>query len=168
MTGTQYRRLIARYVLHNFGSRGIQIYEEVPAGTSIIGKQRRVDLLIVQQTKQTAIAVECKYQDSVGTVDEKIPYALNDLAALPMPGVIAYAGIGFSEGVLHLLQGSAKAAFCLPQPNLRSQQRRQGDGVDCGTWQLDHFLAMTLGWWDVLTGAKHALDAQRTLLDETT
>jgi hypothetical protein len=168
MTGTQYRRLIARYVLANFGSRGIQIYEEVPAGTSIIGKQRRLDLLIVHQERNSAVAIECKYQESAGTVDEKIPYALDDLAALPMPGVIVYAGSGFSEGVLHLLQGSARAAYCLPQTNLRPQPRRQGDGIDCGTWQLDHFLAMTLAWWDLLTCNKSALNAQRSLLDEGT
>lgn len=97
MTGTQYRRLIARYVLHNFGSRGIQIYEEVPAGTSIIGKQRRVDLLIVQQTKQTAIAVECKYQDSVGTVNEKFHTLSTILPRCRCQGLLHTRALGLAR-----------------------------------------------------------------------
>jgi hypothetical protein len=72
MTGNQYRKLIARYLVKAFGDRGIRVYEEVPAGTSIIGKQRRLDLLVLSESN-VALAVECKFQDSSGTVDEKIP-----------------------------------------------------------------------------------------------
>ena len=167
MTGTQYRRLIARYVFANYGPRGVQVYEEVQAGTSIIGKQRRLDLMVLHRPKNTAVAIECKYQESTGTVDEKIPYALDDLEALPMPGVIAYAGKGFSEGVLHLLQSSARGAFCLPRASLRSQSRHQGDPMDCGTWQLDHFLAMTFGFWDILIANKQPLSTQRSASGES-
>src|SRR5262245_4491864 len=44
------------------------------------------------------------FQDSEGTVDEKIPYALDDLRAPSIAGCIAYAGRGFSKGVLHMLE----------------------------------------------------------------
>jgi hypothetical protein len=158
MTGTQYRRLIARYIQRVYGARGIAIYEEMPLGTSIIGKQRRLDLLLLDRSRDRAFALECKYQDSSGTVDEKIPYALQDLAAMPIPGVIAYAGRGFSEGVLHLLQGSEHAAYCLPdEANLEPIPRRSGDRIDSGTWQLDHVLAVAFGWWDVIVGDKEPL-----------
>ena len=157
LTGTQYRRLVARYVLAAHGDRGVQVYEEVPIGTSIIGKQRRVDLLVLQERNQTAYAIECKYQDSPGTVDEKIPYALRDLAAMPLPGVIAYAGSGFSAGVLHLLQGSEHAAYCLPDESMKPAPRRSGGSIDSGTWQLDHALALAFGWWDLIVGGKQPL-----------
>ncbi len=157
MTGNQYRRLIARYLLCAYGKRGIQLYEEVSLGTSIIGKQRRVDLLVVLPSGGEAIALECKYQDSSGTTDEKIPYALDDLRALRIPAVIAYAGSGFSEGVLHLLQSSSLAAYCLPDQTLAPLARRQGDPIDSGTWQLDHVLAQTFRWWDVVLAGRTPL-----------
>ena len=71
-----------------------------------------------------AFAIECKFQESVGTVDEKIPYALDDLRALPMAGSIAYAGKGFSEGVLHMLRASPHAAYCLPATGAGAVDRR--------------------------------------------
>jgi len=150
MTGNQYRRLVARYLLAAHGKRGIHLYEEVSLGTSIIGKQRRVDLLVVAPATGEAIALECKYQDSPGTTDEKIPYALDDLETMRIPAVIAYAGRGWSEGVLHLLQSSSLAAYCLPDERLGSYSRRSGDAIDSGTWQLDHVLAQTFRWWDLV------------------
>ncbi|HEX2881561.1 MAG TPA: PD-(D/E)XK nuclease superfamily protein [Polyangiaceae bacterium] len=154
VTGNQYRKLIARYLVSAYAERGIRVYEEVSLGTSIIGKQRRVDLFVLSNDGK-ALAVECKYQDSSGTADEKIPYAMQDLAAQRVPGVIVYAGIGFSEGVLHLLQGSEYAAYCLPDENQPIPiPRRSGDSINAGTWQFDHVLAMTFGWWDVVVAGR--------------
>lgn len=150
MTGTQYRKLVARYVLNAFGDRGLQVFEEVQLGTSIIGKARRVDLFLLEPSTGVALALECKYQESPGTVDEKIPYALDDLRAMRMPGVIAYAGAGFSEGVLHLLHSAEEAAYCLPNVELKQQGRKPGEPIDSGTWQLDHVLAQTFRWWDIV------------------
>ncbi len=157
MTGNQYKRRIARYLLSAYGKRGIHLYEEVSLGTSIIGKQRRIDLLVVLPSTGEALALECKYQDSSGTADEKIPYALQDLATLRIPGVIAYAGSGFSEGVLHLLQSSELAAYCLPDEHNKPQHRKSGDSIDSGTWQLDHVLAVTFRWWDVVLAGRTPL-----------
>jgi len=157
MTGTEYRRRIGRYVARSCGARGVEVFEEVPLGTSIIGKQRRVDLLVVARGAARACALECKFQESSGTVDEKIPYALQDLAALPFPGVIIYAGVGFSEGVLHLLQSSERAAYCLPDETLAPRPRRPGDPIDSGTWQLDHALALAFGWWDLIVAGRTPL-----------
>ena len=108
--------------------------------------------------EKRAIALECKYQDVSGTADEKIPYTLQDLAALRMPSALAYAGVGFSEGVLHLLQASELAAFCLPDETLKPLPRRAGESIDSGTWQLDHVLAMAFEWWDVILAGKTPFD----------
>lgn len=157
MTGTEYRRRVGRYVARAYGDRGVTVYEEVPLGTSIIGKQRRLDLLVLHADSARAFVLECKFQDSPGTVDEKIPYALQDLAAIPLPGVVVYAGAGFSEGVLHLLQSSERAAYCLPDEGLSPLPRRSGDRIDSGTWQLDHALALAFGWWDVVLAGRRPL-----------
>lgn len=158
MTGNQYKRLIASYILSAYWDRGLQVYEEVNIGTSIIGKQRRIDLFLLQPDEKKALVLECKYQDVSGTADEKIPYTLSDLKALRMPAAVVYAGSGFSEGVLHLLQSSELAAYCLPREELRPETRKIGGCIDSGTWQLDHILAVTFGWWDILVAGKTPLE----------
>lgn len=159
MTGNEYRKRIATYLVSAYWDRGIQVFEEVNVGTSIIGKQRRVDLFVLQPRDNKALALECKSQDTSGTADEKIPYSLQDLAALRMPSALAYAGAGFSEGVLHLLQASELAAYCLPDDTLRPVGRRAGESIDSGTWQLDHVLAVTFGWWDILVAGKTPVES---------
>ena len=146
MTGADYANLVALYLSKRFGPRGLAVYREIRVGKSIIGKNRCIDVFCVREADSRAFAVECKYQDSPGTVDEKIPYALADLDALPMAGCIAYAGRGFSDGVLHMLNASPRAAYCLPLDG-------QGEST-IDTRELDHLLAAHFGWWDVILGAK--------------
>jgi len=146
VTGADYAGLVASYLAKRFGARGLKVYREVRVGKSIIGKNRCIDVFCVREADSQAFAVECKYQESVGTVDEKIPYALDDLHAMPMAGCIAYAGRGFSEGVLHMLNASPRAAFCLP---FDGQTHSSTD-----TRELDHLIAAHFGWWDVIVGPK--------------
>jgi hypothetical protein len=100
-----------------------------------------VDIFVVHDPSNAALAIECKYQEGPGTVDEKIPYALADIEALPVPGYIVYAGEGFSRGVVHMLEASRFAACALPDASLAR---------GAGTWELDHALALTFKWWDVI------------------
>jgi hypothetical protein len=143
VTGLQYANLVASYLSRRYGPRGLKVYREVRIGKSIIGKDRCVDVFCVSDCGK-AFAIECKFQDSQGTTDEKIPYALEDLRALPMTGCIAYAGQGFSDGILHMLRAAPDAAYCLPTPDLL-------DGAG-ETRELDQIVAAYFGWWDVLIG----------------
>ena len=68
-----------------------------------------------------------------------------------MAGCIAYAGKGFSAGVLHMLRASTRAAYCFPVAD-------QGDTTP-DTKELDHLLAMHFGWWDVFVGKKKPVSA---------
>jgi hypothetical protein len=139
MSGHQYRDLIAGYIHHNFAEHGLVVYREVALGKTIIGKDRQVDVFVMREHDQRAIAIECKYQDSLGSVDEKIPYALADLEALWLPGVLVYAGTGWSRGVLHSLEASRHAARCLPEKPSFARSR--------ATSELDYVLAATFGLW---------------------
>ncbi|HUJ59086.1 MAG TPA: PD-(D/E)XK nuclease superfamily protein [Kofleriaceae bacterium] len=144
MTGHQYRDLIAGYVHHQYAGHGLVVYVEVSLGKTVIGKDRFIDVFVIRPDDRKAIAIECKYQDSVGTVDEKIPYALQDLEALWMPGCLVYAGKGWSRGVMHTLEASRRAAYCLPERAFgRTRQTRE----------LDHVLAATFGLWDLVIPA---------------
>jgi hypothetical protein len=141
MSGKQYALLVCRYIALQYSNRGVQLYREVPIGKSIIGKDRKVDIVVLHGATGRALAIECKYQYSSGTTDEKIPYTIEDLRAMRMPGCVVYAGDGFSQGVQHMLRASEMAAYCLPDP----------DGSrSASTRELDHVLAMTFGWWDVV------------------
>jgi hypothetical protein len=146
VTGNEYADLIASYLVASFGGRGLAVYREVSIGKSIIGKNRKLDILVLAEPR--AFAIECKYQESQGTADEKIPYTLADLAALQMAGCVTYAGAGFSPGVIHLLEASELAAYCLPAPDLTPSRT---------TRELDHLLAMHFGWWDLLVAGKRPL-----------
>ena len=151
MTGAGYANLVAAYLSQRFAVRGLKVYREVKIGKTIIAKNRCIDIFCVSESTNDAFAIECKFQDSEGTVDEKIPYALDDLQALPMRACIAYGGKGFSKGVLHMLEASPHAAYCLPVVN-------QAD-TSSETWELDHLLATHFKWWDVLVGRKAAVSA---------
>lgn len=137
-----YRDLIASYIDANFGKRGIVVYTEVSLGKTIIGKNRKLDILALRRSDQRALGIECKFQDSQGTTDEKIPYALQDLEAMWIPGCLAYAGEGWSKGVLHTLEGSRLGVYCLPEKD--SPERTTA------TRELDHVLAAVFGLWDVV------------------
>ena len=103
---------------------------------------------MLQESSQRALAIECKYQGSQGTVDEKIPYTLQDMEALRVPGLVVYAGGGFSDGVIHMLEASHLAAYCLPD----ASDFRPSDA----TRELDHVVAMTFDWWDVVLRGRKA------------
>lgn len=145
MTGNQYRDLIASYIHHNYASEGLVVYLEISLGKTVIGKDRCIDVFVVRPSDRKAVAIECKYQDSLGTVDEKIPYALQDLEALWMPGILAYAGRGWSKGVLHSLEASRLAANCLPDRDTLARSKL--------TRELDHMLAAIFGFWDLVLPA---------------
>ncbi len=151
MTGNDYAALVASYLVVNFAERGLEVYRETDLGKTVIGKNRRLDLFLLDTSNNVAMAIECKYQGSPGTVDEKIPYALSDLDAIAMPAALVYAGGGFSKGIQDMLAAAPKAAYCLPEPGSwrRTNQTRE----------LDHFLAITFGWWDLVIGKKQPVPA---------
>jgi hypothetical protein len=130
----------------NYAARGVKVYREVRVGKTLTGRGRRVDIFVLEPGTRTALAIECKYQGSVGTVDEKIPFALQDLERMSIPVCIAYAGDGFSQGILHILSASPIAAYCLPGAKTLAPSAE--------TRELDSLLAMTFKWWDVLVRGK--------------
>jgi hypothetical protein len=145
VTGHQYRDLIASYIHHNYGPHGLVVYVEIALGKTVIGKDRNIDVFVIRPDDRNAVEIECKYQDSLGTVDEKIPYALQDLEALWVPGCLVYAGKGWSRGVLHSLEASRLAAYCLPERDKLNKSRQ--------TRELDHMLAAVFGFWDLVLPA---------------
>jgi hypothetical protein len=145
LTGKEYADLIASYVLKNFGARGLKVYREVSMGKTIIGKNRQLDIVVLHEESSAVLAIECKYQSTLGTVDEKIPYAIQDMQAMGVPVCLTYAGDGFSSGILHMLAACPIAAQCLPQSTLEPTR---------DTRELDIALAMAFRFWDLVVANK--------------
>ena len=145
LSGKEYADLVASYILKNFGARGLTVYREVSMGKTIIGKNRHLDILVLREATSTVLAIECKYQDTLGTVDEKIPYAIQDMQAMGVPVCLAYAGAGFSSGILHMLAACPIAAQCLPGAALEPSRE---------TREMDIALAMAFSFWDLVVAHK--------------
>ncbi len=150
--GHAYRDAIASYIHSRYGAVELEVYTEVALGKTIIGKDRQIDIFVLRSSDSRALGLECKWQSSSGTTDEKIPYALQDLRAMWIPGCLVYAGTGWSSGVLHTLQGSRNAVYCNPDEK--------------NTVELDHVLAAVFGLWTRVIPASRRFrpDAQLPLL----
>lgn len=73
--------------------------------STVYGGQMRLDFFIYHQTKwPDGLAVECKWQSSPGTVDEKFPYVVENLKNLPIPSVIMLAGGGYRPSALEWIK----------------------------------------------------------------
>lgn len=156
MSGHEYRDRIAAYVHTNFSRFGLTVYTEVALGKSIIGKRRTLDVFMHDDDERRALGLECKFQGSTGTTDEKIWYSLADVEAMWIPGCLVYAGTGWSQGVLHTLEGSRHAAYCDPaEDNARTR----------ATEELDHIIAAVFALWSevIPTHRRFAPDAQLDL-----
>jgi hypothetical protein len=149
INGQEYANWVGEYIAFNFGTRNIKVYKEVFMGKSIIGKKRRVDLLVVDSLQNKAVALECKYQTVTGTVDEKVPYTLEDAKAMQMDSYVVYGGSGFSSGIVHMLEASELACFAEPK-NENLQDFFQYENAK----ELDQLLAMKFNWWDIFTENK--------------
>ena len=105
LASPEFERLIALIGL----TLGLDYRRKLTVGKTIYGKDREVDVLFRDARNGNRLAVEAKYQRVSGTADEKLPYAVLNLATLPLPGVIVYGGGGFHLGALHWLSANAKA-----------------------------------------------------------
>ncbi|HTO97352.1 MAG TPA: PD-(D/E)XK nuclease superfamily protein [Myxococcales bacterium] len=105
LSALEFERLIALIG----SSLGLDYRRRLTVGKTIYGKDREVDVLFRDARNGNRLAVEAKYQRVAGTADEKLPYAVLNMATLPLPGVIVYGGGGFHLGALHWLCANTRA-----------------------------------------------------------
>ncbi len=84
--------------------------------TSIYGHQGRTEFLVKSARYGFEVRIECKWQQSSGSVDEKFPYLyLNCIEAMPERDIIIIAdGGGMKEGALAWLKKAAKDKYYCP------------------------------------------------------
>jgi hypothetical protein len=78
---------------------GLTAETEVRLGRRIWGAQRRIDVVLTHPATRLRLGIECKYQGSIGTAEEKVPAILQDIQAWPIRGIVVIAGPGFSQNM---------------------------------------------------------------------
>jgi hypothetical protein len=88
---------------------GLKVERQVKVGRRIWGAQRRIDVVLKDNHTRVSLGVECKFQGSAGSAEEKIPATIEDIGAWPIRGLVVYAGEGFSENLKAFLLSTGKA-----------------------------------------------------------
>jgi hypothetical protein len=96
---------------------GLEARTQVRVARRIWGAVRRIDVVLTQKETRRTLGLECKFQGSQGTAEEKIPSTIQDIAAWPIPGLVVFSGEGFSPNMVAFLISSGKA---VELPDLRA------------------------------------------------
>ena len=88
---------------------GLESREQVRVARRIWGAIRKIDVVLIHPQTRKTLGVECKYQGVLGTAEEKIPSTIKDIDAWPIPGLVVFAGAGFTENMKSYLISTGKA-----------------------------------------------------------
>ena len=82
--------------------------EQCPIGRDIYGKQRRIDFILYHpQRWADCLVIQCKWQASPGSVDEKFPFEVLSIQLNEFDTIIVLDGGGYSRGAEQWLRGQA-------------------------------------------------------------
>ncbi len=90
-------------------SLGLIAREQYKCGRRIWGAERFIDVVLTHRESRRRLGVECKYQGTKGSAEEKIPAIIQDIGAWPIPGIVVFAGVGFSANITSFLVASGRA-----------------------------------------------------------
>jgi hypothetical protein len=88
---------------------GLEAMEQVRVARRIWGAERYIDVVLIYPQTRKTLGLECKYQAVRGTAEEKIPATIKDIEAWPIPGLVVFAGEGFTENMRSFLISTGKA-----------------------------------------------------------
>ena len=88
---------------------GLRVGRQIRVGRRLWGAERRIDLVLRHADSGRSLGIECKYQGVGGSAEEKIPATIQDIAAWPIPGIVVFAGQGFSDNMRAYLHSTGKA-----------------------------------------------------------
>jgi hypothetical protein len=83
--------------------------EQVRVARRIWGAERFIDVVLIHPQTRKTLGIECKFQGVRGTAEEKIPAIIKDIEAWPIPGLVVFAGEGFTENMRSFLIATGKA-----------------------------------------------------------
>jgi|SRR6185369_4916638 len=88
---------------------GLESRKQVRVARRIWGAIRHIDVVLTHPQTRKTLGIECKFQAVTGTAEEKIPAVINDIAAWPIPGLVVFAGDGFTANMRLFLISTGKA-----------------------------------------------------------
>ena len=88
---------------------GLEVRQQVRVARRLWGAERKIDIILTHREARRSLGLECKYQGSTGTAEEKIPATIADISAWPIPGLVVFAGEGFSPNMRQYLLSTGKA-----------------------------------------------------------
>ena len=87
----------------------LQVRRQVKVARRIWGAKRHIDVVLTETELRRSLGIECKWQGTRGTAEEKIPATIEDIGAWPIQGIVCFAGPGFSPNMRSFLIASGKA-----------------------------------------------------------
>lgn len=100
---------LAKAVVELGQSLGLEALEQVRLARRIWGAVRFIDVVLVQPGSRKTLGLECKFQGTTGTAEEKIPATIQDIAVWPIPGLVVFSGDGFTDNMRSFLISTGKA-----------------------------------------------------------
>lgn len=97
---------LKREVVRKAKALGLEARTEVKVARRIWGARRSIDVVLTHPKSGLRLGIECKYQGTPGTTEEKVPTTLEDIRAWPIKGIVVIAGPGFSDNMKAFLIGS--------------------------------------------------------------
>ena len=93
--------------------------------TSIYGHKSRSEFLLLSEKYNLQVRIECKWQQSKGSVDEKLPYLyLNCALQMPESTIfIVIDGGGFKAGAVSWIKGAASRGDLLDATQVKKDIR---------------------------------------------
>lgn len=88
---------------------GLSTRTQVRVARRIWGAIRKIDVVLTHPDTRKTLGIECKFQGTQGTAEEKIPSTIQDIAAWPIPGIVVFSGTGFSPHMRSFLISTGKA-----------------------------------------------------------
>jgi len=88
---------------------GLEVRSQVRVGRRLWGAERCIDVVLTRSDAGKSLGLECKYQGGPGTAEEKIPATVQDIQAWPIPGIVVFAGAGFSSNMRSYLHSTGRA-----------------------------------------------------------
>lgn len=86
----------------------LQADQQVRLGRRIWGARRLIDVVLTHPATGLRLGLECKFQKTRGTAEEKVAGTVSDIEAWPIRGLVVLHGPGFSENVRAYLLGTGK------------------------------------------------------------
>lgn len=90
---------------------GLETQIEVRSARRLWGAKRRIDVVIRDRSTAKILGIECKYQGTSGSAEEKIPATIRDIEHWPIPGIVVIDGPGFSGNMKGFLMSTGKTVW---------------------------------------------------------